>query len=112
MVKNPPVDAGDVRDTGSISGSGRSPGGRHGNPLWYSCFGNSADRWTWWATVHGVAEYDMTEQMSTHSQYRLTLQYMIYYWITFVFAVESRLLTFKVCYSFGCELAKVYSHGG
>ena len=37
MVKNPPDDAGDARDTGSNSGSGRSPGGGNGNPLQYSC---------------------------------------------------------------------------
>ena len=39
VVKNPPASAGDVRDTGSIPGSGRSPGGVHGNPLLYSCLG-------------------------------------------------------------------------
>ena len=37
VVKNPPANAGDVRDVGSIPGSGRSPGGRHDNPLQYSC---------------------------------------------------------------------------
>ena len=37
MVKNPPADAGDARDTDSIPGSGRSPGGGHGNPLQDSC---------------------------------------------------------------------------
>ena len=37
MVKNPLVNAGDVRDVGSIHGSERSPGGEHGNPLQYSC---------------------------------------------------------------------------
>ena len=35
-VKNPPADAGDLRDVGSIPGSGRRPGGRRGNPLQYS----------------------------------------------------------------------------
>ena len=40
MVKNPPANAGDVRDEGSISGSGRSPGGGHGNPLQYSALEN------------------------------------------------------------------------
>ena len=39
VVKNPPANAGDVRDTGSIPGSGRSPEGGHGNPLQYSCLG-------------------------------------------------------------------------
>ena len=40
MVKNPPANAGDVRDAGSIPGSGRSPGEGNGNPLQYSCLGN------------------------------------------------------------------------
>ena len=39
---------------GSIPGSGRSPGGRHGNPLQYSCLENPMDRGAWWATVHWV----------------------------------------------------------
>ena len=54
MVKNPPANAGDVRDVGSIPGSGRSPGGGHANPLQYSCLENPMDRGTWQATVHGV----------------------------------------------------------
>ena len=33
VVKNPPANAGDIRDTGSIPGSGRSAGGGHGNPF-------------------------------------------------------------------------------
>ena len=40
MLKNPPANSGDVRDVGSIPGSGRSPGGGHGNPLQYSCLEN------------------------------------------------------------------------
>ena len=55
MVKNPPANAGDVRDAGSISGSGRVPGEGHGNSLQYSCLENPMDREAWWATVHGVA---------------------------------------------------------
>ena len=43
-------------DPGLISGSGRSPGERHGDPLQYSCLENPMDRGTWRATVHGVAE--------------------------------------------------------
>ena len=53
MVKNPPANAG---DTGSIPGSGRSPGEGDGNPLQYSCLGNLMDRGAWWATVHSVAK--------------------------------------------------------
>jgi len=69
VVKNPPADAGDVRDAGSIPGLGRSPGGGHGNPLQYSCLENPMDRGAWRATVHRVTESDMTEQLSTtHAQ--------------------------------------------
>ena len=56
MVKNPPANAGDARDMGSILGLGRSPGGGHDNPLQYSCLENSMDRGAWWATVYGVAK--------------------------------------------------------
>ena len=44
VVKNPPANAGDIRDVGSIPGSGRSPGGEHGNPLQHSCLENPMDR--------------------------------------------------------------------
>ena len=47
VVKNTPANAGDVRDTGSVPELGRSPGGRHGNPLLYSCWENPMDRETW-----------------------------------------------------------------
>ena len=51
VVKNLPANAGDVGDTGSISGSGRSPGGGHSNPLQYSRLENPMDRGAWRATV-------------------------------------------------------------
>ena len=50
MVKNLPANAGDIRDVSLIFGSGRSPGGGHGNPLQYSCLENPMDRGAWWAT--------------------------------------------------------------
>ena len=56
MVKNPPANAGDVRDTGSIPGLGRSPGEGNGNPLQNSCLKNPMNSGGWWATVHGVAQ--------------------------------------------------------
>jgi len=56
VVKNPPANAGDVRDMGSIPRLGRSPGGGHGNPLQYSCLENLMDRGAWWATVHRLAK--------------------------------------------------------
>ena len=55
-VKNLPANAGDIRDVGSILGSGRSLGGGNGNPLQYSCLENTMDREAWWAAVHGVTE--------------------------------------------------------
>ena len=61
MVKNPLANAGDVRDTRSIPGLGRSHGGGHGNPLQYSCLEKPMDRGAWWAIVHRIAESDMTE---------------------------------------------------
>ena len=61
MVKDVPASEGDVRDMGSIQGLGRSPGGGHDNPLQYSCLENLMDRGAQQATVHRVAELDMTE---------------------------------------------------
>ena len=52
--KNPPASAGDMRDVGSVPGSGRFPGGGHDNRLQYSCLENLIDREAWQATVHGV----------------------------------------------------------
>ena len=56
VIKNPPAYAGDVRDMGSIPGSGICPEGAHGDPLQYSCLKNPMDSGVWWATVHGVAK--------------------------------------------------------
>ena len=59
VVKNPPTNAGDTRDTGSISGLERFLGVGNGNPLQYSCRENLMDR-GWWAIVYRVTkELDM-----------------------------------------------------
>ena len=64
VVKNLPAN---VRDVGSIPGWGRSPGGRHGNPLQYSCPENSMDRGAWRAIVHRVPKgQTRLKQLSTH----------------------------------------------
>ena len=55
-IKNMPANAGDIRDLGSIPGSGKSPGGGHSNPLQYSCLENPMDRGAWRARVHEVAK--------------------------------------------------------
>ena len=65
MVKNLPASAGDTRDAGSISESGRSPGEGNGTPLQYSCLENRMDRAAWRATVPGVAELETTHRLST-----------------------------------------------
>ena len=75
MVKYPPANAEASRDEGSIPGSGRSPGGGHGNPLQYSCLENAMGRGAWQAAVHRVAKSrTQLKRMSMHRYIqRLTL---------------------------------------
>ena len=54
-----------VGHSGSIPGSGRSPGEGNGNPLQYSCLENPMDRGAWWTTIHGVAK-SQTRLTSLH----------------------------------------------
>ena len=61
LVRNLPASA---EDTGSIPGSGRSPGVGNGTPLQYSCLENSMHREGWQATVHRAAKSDRTERLS------------------------------------------------
>ena len=56
IVKNPPANTGEIQDTGSIPGLGRSPGGEHSNPLQHSFLENPMDRGVWQATLHRVAK--------------------------------------------------------
>ena len=56
VVKNPPADAGDIRDPSSIPGLGRSLGEGHGDPFQYSCLENPMNRGAWRATAHRVAQ--------------------------------------------------------
>ena len=58
-------------DLGSIPGLGRSTRGEHGNTLQYSCLENPHDRGAWQATVYGVTELDMTEQLSTQKPFQI-----------------------------------------
>ena len=64
VVKNPATDAGDVTDMALIPGSGRCPGGGHGNPHHYACLGNPRDREAQWATLYRVAK--SLTGLSTH----------------------------------------------
>ena len=62
VVNNPPVNAGDIRDMGSIPGSGRSPGGGHDNLLQYSCLENPHEQGSLEGySPRGHKELDMTE---------------------------------------------------
>ena len=70
MVKNPPANAGDIRDMGSISGSRRYPGGGNGNPLQYSCLKNPMDRGAWRATVQRVG-HDWSDLACTHGRWEV-----------------------------------------
>ena len=66
MVKNPSANAGDIKDMGLIPGSGRSPGGGHGNPLQYSCLENPhVQRSLAGYSPNGCKESDTTERLST-----------------------------------------------
>ena len=63
MVKNPPANAQDTRDMGSVPGLGRSLGGGHGDPVQESCQENPMDRGAWWAHNRITIELDTTEPM-------------------------------------------------
>ena len=61
VVKNLPANAGNLRDTGLVPGSGRFPGGGHGNSFQYFCLENPTDRGAWQAiSLQGRKESDMT----------------------------------------------------
>ena len=68
MVKNLSYNAGCIKDLSLIPGSGRSPGGGHGNPLQYSCLENPMDGGAWQAIVHSVAESQtQLKQLNMHA---------------------------------------------
>ena len=72
MGKNLPASAGDIRDTGSIPGSGRPPGEGHGNPLKYLSLENPMDRGDWQATAHRVTKSQtLLNQLSMQQIYVL-----------------------------------------
>ena len=60
VVKNPPANAGDIRDGGSVPVLGRRPGEGHDNPLQHSCLENPMDRGAWRVTVHRVTVSNTT----------------------------------------------------
>ena len=98
VVKNPPANAGDRRDTGLIPGSGRSPGGGNDNLLQYSCLENPMDRGAWWAIVHRITKSRMQlQQLNTYAYYFSRFHiYALIYGIFFLFLAD-----FTVWHSLG-----------
>ena len=107
VVKNPPINAGDIRDAGSIPGLGRSPGGKHGNPLQYSCMENALDRGAWWATVHRVAKSrTLLKWLSMHTHEvghdfsHIISQLMCVYVHTYMYIFYVYMYTFMYTYMY------------
>ena len=66
MIENLPAN---LRDPGFLSGSGRSPGGKHGNPLQYSCLENPMDKGAWRVTVHSITKScTQLKRLSMHAR--------------------------------------------
>ena len=67
LGKKPPANEGDIRDSSSIPGSGRSPGGGHGNQFQYACLENPMDGGAWQVSPWSHKESDPTERLSMHT---------------------------------------------
>ena len=81
VVKNPPANAEDIRDEGSIPRSGRSPGEGNGNPLQYSCLENPMDRGAWWATIFRVSKSQtQLKQCSMHERGQSPVRFLVGLW--------------------------------
>ena len=91
MVKNPPLNAGDVRDAALTPGYGRYPGEVHGNPLQYSCLENLKDIGDWEATVHGAAKSQtQMKRLSTHNGPNIQGSYAILFFTASDFTFTTR----------------------
>ena len=93
MVKNLPVNTGDIRDKGSIPRLGRSPGGGNGNPLQYSCLENLMDREDWQAVVHRVTKSQIqlkwlstpcTQSIRLNMSWVYVINYLIHFFMSFI----------------------------
>ena len=100
-IKNPPANA-DVRDTGLIPGSRRSPERGNGNPLQYSCLENPVDRGAWWATVCGVTELDTTQ--ATFSKLSGLAQQQLFMLLTKAYLGRALLTLFALFWTVSVSL--------
>ena len=109
-IKSPPVSAGDIRDVGSIPGSGRSLRGGHGNLLRYPCLENPMDRGAWWATVLRVTKSQtQLKQLSMHVHARTHTHTHTH---TYIYnSVLYRALTFICMYRYSMELCNQFTNG-
>ena len=78
MIKNPPLNTGDIRDIGSVPALGRSPGRGHGNPLQYSYLENPTDRRAWRYIVHWVTKKSDTTEVTYHPYIHIFVYMFIY----------------------------------
>ena len=98
IVKNLPPIAGDIRDTGLIPGSGRSPGGGHGSPLQYSCLENLRDKGVWRATLYRVAKSrTWPKQLSMHA-WAITSFFSISFILLFPLLLPLSLILLCCCF--------------
>ena len=116
VVKNLPTNAGGIRGTGSIPGSGRSPGEENGNPLQYSCLENPVDRGAWQAAVHGVTKsWTQLKQLTlthththTHTQMVFRVK-LLDFWLDTEVKVVVDYLWIIIQYDFGNACSKFLS---
>ena len=99
VVKNPPANAGDVRDLGSIPGLGRASGGGHDNPLQYSSLENPMERKAWQATVHEISKSrTWLKQLSTCTNGQVFCCYFLpYYPKREGFTLSAKVVHMSVC---------------
>ena len=91
-IKNLPANAGDARDSGSVPGSGRFPGGRHGSSLQYSCLENPMDRGILQTTVHNVARSQTwLKQLNMHACIHLCIVSHSVQWACIHFTLLNKL---------------------
>jgi len=90
VVKNPTVNAGNIRDASLITGSGRAPEGGHAYPLQYSCMENLMEGRTWQATVHKIAKrHTWLKQLSMHAFCSVV--------VSFISRISSFFLFYNFC---------------